>query len=51
MADLDKRRLQVMNLFFHQEMAGYGPVMRQSSDGRLRQEEIAGYEPLQSSDQ
>ena len=36
--------------FFHQEIAGYGSPMRQSSDGRLRQKEIAGYGPLQSCD-
>ena len=34
-----------------QEISGYGNPMRQSSDGRLRQMENAGYGPLQSSDQ
>ena len=50
MADLDKRRLQVMDLFFHQEIAGYGSPMRKSSDSQLRKKEIAGYGPLQRSD-
>ena len=26
-----------MDLYFHQKIAGYGPPMRQSSDGRLDQ--------------
>ena len=34
--------------FFHQEIAGHKPPMRQSYNGRLTQMEIAGYGPLQS---
>ena len=30
-------------IFSHKEIAGYGPPMGQSSDGRLRKKEIAGY--------